>query len=370
MEPKTNMHHHHILSTRTVLAIGLALYFLTGVTVWIAGVDLGRFNFAIAMAVASTKALLVALFFMNLKYDRLENGMIFGASFVFLAIFIVLTGTDLFFRGDIAVKGPLMASQSGPKVSKPWVSTSELISHGKEVFAVQCVSCHGAEGKGNGPAAAALNPPPRNFALDQGWKNGRKPTQVFKTLKEGIPGSGMASFATLPADERWALVHYVLTLGSKPPSDTPNDFAAIGLDPTKETAEAKEAPTIPIGFAMEQMEVSPVPVRPSVARMESIPLRSSHPGGSQLYEARCAECHGMKGEGGIRVGNVGLNPLDPVVTSAFSKQSEYLQSEAAFNRIVLQGLPGTLMPGQGSLTSSELHELYQVVNSLAAKSGQ
>jgi len=36
--------------------------------------------------------------------------MIFGTSFLFLAIFIVLTSTDLFFRGDVYVKGPLVAA--------------------------------------------------------------------------------------------------------------------------------------------------------------------------------------------------------------------------------------------------------------------
>jgi mono/diheme cytochrome c family protein len=35
---------------------------------------------------------------------------------------------------------------------------------GKEVFQTNCVTCHGPEGKGNGPAAAALNPKPANLS--------------------------------------------------------------------------------------------------------------------------------------------------------------------------------------------------------------
>src|ERR1700751_814590 len=150
--------HHHIVPDKVALTIGGSLLFLTGVTVWVAHIDLGVLNFLVAMVVAAIKALLVALFFMNLLYDRRENGVIFGTAFLFLAIFIVLTATDLFFRGDVYVKGPLLAAtEVKSTVKNPWISTPELIAHGKELFSVQCVSCHGVDGKGDGPAAAALS---------------------------------------------------------------------------------------------------------------------------------------------------------------------------------------------------------------------
>jgi caa(3)-type oxidase subunit IV len=252
--------HHHILPFKMIATIGACLMVLTVITVWVAGIDLGRLNFVVAMAVASTKALLVALFFMNLKYDRAENGVIFGTSFVFLAIFIMLTSVDLFFRGDVYVKpGDLTASAASAKskLKDPWIGTPELISHGKELFQTNCISCHGPEGKGNGPAAAALNPPPRNFTADAGWKNGRTVPMVFKTLKEGIPGSSMASFATLPADDRWALVHFVLSLGpSKVATPSAADLAKVGVSATGEAE--KEAPTIPVEFAIERISAEAV----------------------------------------------------------------------------------------------------------------
>src|SRR4051812_46095433 len=115
MEPKNQEHKHHtILPAKTAILIGGCLLFLTVVTVWIAHIDLGHLNFVIAMAVATLKAFLVAFFFMGLKYDHAENAMIFVTSFVFLAIFMILTSTDLFFRGDVSVKGPLVAAASGP----------------------------------------------------------------------------------------------------------------------------------------------------------------------------------------------------------------------------------------------------------------
>jgi caa(3)-type oxidase subunit IV len=246
--------HHHIMPNSVAVSVGAALLFLTFVTVWIAGIDLGRINFLVAFAVATLKALLVMLFFMNLLYDRRENSVIFGASFLFLAIFIVLTGTDFFFRGDVYVpKGALEAAASagGSKFSKPWVQTSELVGHGREVFRQQCALCHGQDGKGDGPGGAALNPKPRNFTLSEGWKNGRKVSQIFKTLREGL--GGMPSFATLPSDDRWAVSHYVQTMGEKLPADTTEDLAKIGIDPSKDGAMEQKAPEIPVEFAIDRL---------------------------------------------------------------------------------------------------------------------
>ncbi len=365
---KQKHHHHHILPTRTALMIGGTLLFLTFVTVWIAGVDLGRLNFVVAMAVATTKATLVALFFMNLYNDRKENSVIFATSFVFLAIFFVLTSMDLFFRGKVVVDPKLMtASQSGSKLAQPWISTPELVAKGKEIFSVQGVSCHGVDGQGNGPAAAALVPAPRNFHSDQGWKNGRKPTLVFKTLKEGLAPSAMASYASLPADDRWALSHYVVSLGPTAAlADTPEDFKKAGVNPNQAGggSEAVVA-TIPVEFALDQMEVKPVESERNphlYAPHEARWLERGAPESraAQIYSESCVECHNSKGEGGISI------LRGSVIVRALNAGSEGMKSQEAFNRWVIQGLPGNLMPGFGQYSSSELRDLYRYVQGMTA----
>lgn len=249
--------HHHILPDGLAVAIGVSLLILTGITVGFAYIDFGRFNFVIAMFVACVKASLVCLFFMNLLYDRRENGVIFATSFLFLAIFIVFTSIDLFFRGNVYVDKKALAAAApvgGPaKFKKPWISTPELVAHGREIFAVQCASCHGAEGAGNGPAAAALNPPPRNFTQTTGWKNGRKPVLAFKTLTEGL--GGMPSFASMPADDRWGVAQYVMTFNpEKPAADTPEDFAKAKVDPNAtDGGGGSTQKTIPVEFAIERL---------------------------------------------------------------------------------------------------------------------
>ena len=59
----------HIVSLKTYVAIFAVLLALTATTVAIAHVDLGRLNTVVALVIAFAKALLVALFFMHLRYS-------------------------------------------------------------------------------------------------------------------------------------------------------------------------------------------------------------------------------------------------------------------------------------------------------------
>jgi len=253
-------HKHHILENSIAYKVFGALLVGTVITVWAAEFDFGMFNFLIAILIATAKAMLVVLFFMGLKYDDDGNTLIFGMSFIFLAIFIILTSTDIFFRGDyLTGKGPLLAAaKEESKFEKPWVSTPEIVTHGADKYKVLCASCHGPSGQGDGVAAAALNPKPRNFALAGGWKKGRKPSQVFETLTKGLPGTSMGAFNTESAENRWALVHYVLSLGPKGPSDSASDLAKVGIDTSKPgggLGAEKPAPSIPVDLAIEEMAV-------------------------------------------------------------------------------------------------------------------
>ena len=357
--------HHYILPDSKAIKVGAALLFLTAVTVWVSTIDLGEFNFFVAMLVACVKATLVGAIFMNLAKDRRENAVIFLTSFMFLAIFILFTVTDIFFRGDVYQRPPIAAAGSAGTVSKlkkPWVSTPDLVAKGKEQFTAQCVACHGSHGMGDGPAAGSLNPKPRNFTVDAGWKNGRKPSQVFKTLKEGIPGSGMASFSTLGVDDRWALVHYVRSLAPQAPEDTAADLAKIGMDPTKEDGGGGvQEKSIPVEIAMERLAEPELKLAANQVVHRGSAATASN--GVQIFAARCAQCHGEKGEGGIKVKHMGGFPHSNLVTQPLHK-SDAVNSAGSFNQVVIKGLPGDLMPGNGQLSSHELSELYQYVRSL------
>ena len=94
-------HKEHILPLKIYLSVAGALFILTLVTVSVSYVDLGGWNIVVALAVASFKASLVALFFMHLKYDNKIHMFILLASIFFVAVFIIITMFDTLRRTDI-----------------------------------------------------------------------------------------------------------------------------------------------------------------------------------------------------------------------------------------------------------------------------
>ena len=112
---------------------------------------------------------------------------------------------------------------------------------GPLVFQVYCASCHGPDGHGDGASAAALRPPPRDFAA-RPWRFEPTPESIRRVTLEGIPGTGMASFRTLPPadlDAVAAHVHRLATNGpavEKPKSEDEQMLAAAGFADLSGTA--------------------------------------------------------------------------------------------------------------------------------------
>ncbi len=92
----------HVVPTRVYVAVFAALMVLTGVTVWASGQDFGPLNTVVALAIAITKAALVVLFFMHVKYGTKLTKLIVVGSFVWLAILLSVTLSDYWSRGWLA----------------------------------------------------------------------------------------------------------------------------------------------------------------------------------------------------------------------------------------------------------------------------
>ncbi len=126
--------------------------------------------------------------------------------------------------------------------------TAELLERGKEIFnnatTGNCASCHGENGRGEGPAALVLDEDGRKVFGDDGrpvsayeddwghpiyprnltqriYRGGGRPIDIYRRIYAGIngtpmPGVGEAKNAegelAIPADDMWALVHYVKSL--------------------------------------------------------------------------------------------------------------------------------------------------------------
>jgi len=90
------------------------------------------------------------------------------------------------------------------------------LARAAELYQSQCAACHGADGRGDGPAGAAMEPAPTDFT-EVARYNGRSLLGLHTTITQGVDGTGMAAYGdTLSDEDRWSLAFYV---GAKAVSD-------------------------------------------------------------------------------------------------------------------------------------------------------
>jgi mono/diheme cytochrome c family protein len=208
----------------------------------------------------------------NQDTDKLFKGLekSYGILYMLLLTFFVFLGTryvstldhnSLFYSpgmlaADTTMRAelPVKKGTTTPPIDILKFTTTDpaLVEKGKGLYTTNCASCHGETGAGNGVAGAALNPPPRNFVdlNAQTWKNGKKITEMYVTLQEGIPNTGMASFSTIPPEDRFAILQYVHTFSPDYPRENPDDIAK--LDAKYSLSQGvKAANQIPVKLAMD-----------------------------------------------------------------------------------------------------------------------
>jgi cytochrome c oxidase subunit IV len=95
----------HIVSPVVYVGVFLALMVLTGVTVFASTVDLGRWNTPVALLIAITKAVLVVLFFMHVKYSSRLVSLAVGAAVLWLLLLIAGLIADYVSRGWVGSPG-------------------------------------------------------------------------------------------------------------------------------------------------------------------------------------------------------------------------------------------------------------------------
>jgi cytochrome c oxidase subunit IV len=99
------MHAEHVDSVKTYVAILIVLLCATVITTLVAFVDLGPFSVVVALAIAVCKMLLVALFFMHIRYSTRLTKLVIVGGLMWLGILLLLTLTDFVSRGWLNVPG-------------------------------------------------------------------------------------------------------------------------------------------------------------------------------------------------------------------------------------------------------------------------
>jgi mono/diheme cytochrome c family protein len=105
-------------------------------------------------------------------------------------------------------------------VPAPPPATPERLARGKQLYAdADCLACHGAGGRGDGPSAPTLKDnrdlpiAATDLTRPERFKNGGHSEDVYRTLMTGLAGTPMPSYAdSLEPEQAWDLVHYVLSL--------------------------------------------------------------------------------------------------------------------------------------------------------------
>ncbi len=83
-------------------------------------------------------------------------------------------------------------------------------AEGAKIFQANCQACHGTTGKGDGPAASSLVPPPANLAqLGQSASD----ADLYWWISEGRPGTAMVAWrGVLSQTQIWQVITFIRTL--------------------------------------------------------------------------------------------------------------------------------------------------------------
>ncbi len=95
----------------------------------------------------------------------------------------------------------------GSNVDVDRAATLEL---GKQVWDTHCTSCHGAEGKGDGPAAAALDPKPTDLTGPRPEERRGEPGGRRKVVEQGLEGTAMVGFKDVLSRDELDAVYQVV----------------------------------------------------------------------------------------------------------------------------------------------------------------
>jgi mono/diheme cytochrome c family protein len=86
----------------------------------------------------------------------------------------------------------------------------EAATEGAAVFKTNCAPCHGAQGHGDGPAGAALDPAPKNLADLQTHATD---DYIFWRISTGKPGTSMVAWRGILTDDQiWQAIAFIRTL--------------------------------------------------------------------------------------------------------------------------------------------------------------
>ncbi|HZJ70634.1 MAG TPA: cytochrome c [Planctomycetota bacterium] len=206
--------------------------------------------------------------------------------------------------GNVPVAAPAGADESSTAAGTLTLARWPLdagAARGYEVYGRWCVGCHGPEGRGDGAAAAFLDPLPRDFQSAsfkfRSTPSGELPRldDVMHVVRCGLRGSAMPSFPLLPQEELRDVSAFVLSLAEL--GLARREVESV-LEDEELTLDRLLADTARFGALRAEVladayeEVWPVAMPPQPPDDEASRAR-----GAELYRQQCVACHGESGRG-------------------------------------------------------------------------
>ena len=135
-----------------------------------------------------------------------------ATSSILLKIIISVLLTS-FFNTINAQSVPWVAPKDADNIKNSLAGNTSYMADAKSLYIANCAPCHGDKGRGDGPAAAGLNPKPADHSSIsvQSESDGA----LFWKMSEGrAPMPGYKKIFT--DQQRWELINFIRTLAKSP----------------------------------------------------------------------------------------------------------------------------------------------------------
>jgi mono/diheme cytochrome c family protein len=238
------------------------------------------------------------------------------------------------------------------------------LARGQAVYQERCVQCHGVSGDGQGPAAKFMYPRPRDYrrglfkftSTPYGYRP--LPSDLMRTVREGIRGTSMPGFALLPEQDLRAVVTYVLMLSRR--GELENLLVETAEAEDEIDADAVEddlvATVLRRWDEAEDAEVRPITPQPrfTAAHVER---------GKQAFLSKgCSKCHGDDGRGQT-LENRGNDAWGQPTRAADLTSGMFRGGQRPLDiyRRIYAGVNGTPMPSFANALQSEPDAIWDLV---------
>ncbi len=241
----------------------------------------------------------------------------------------------------------LVLLMAQPALGDSGVAASTMVQEGRTIYERSCLICHGASGRGDGPAAffnsAFSASRARDFTVGnykfRSTVSGSLPLDqdLFRTITNGVPGY-MPSFSGLLSEQRWEVVAYIKTFHPGFQDEIPEPMRIEGL-PVPSTAD-------------------------SVQRGKAL-----------FVSMDCHSCHGREAQGDGKVALAGeLKDSSglPISPNDLTNPTGWKNGSSARDvvRTLFTGLDGTPMPSYESQLVGHEDDAWHLANYLLSLSGQ